>query len=75
MIISTTVKNLSDIKLRLISLAFFFIPLFMIFVQNSIGFLLKEVLISVENSNEAVFILQYYLSFRGGTVLKDFYIN
>jgi len=39
-------KNLSDIKLRLISYSFFILPLYFIFINTAVGFVLKNILIN-----------------------------
>lgn len=38
-------RNLDDVKLRLISIGSFFIPLYMLFVENSFGYILNEILL------------------------------
>ena len=38
-------RNLDDVKLRLISIGSFCIPLYMLFVENSFGYILNEILL------------------------------
>jgi NADH-quinone oxidoreductase subunit N len=37
-------KNFNDIKLRLISICFMIIPFFMLFMENSFGFIIEQIL-------------------------------